>query len=384
MKRFLGLIFLLTITFGCQKKAERIDYVINGTVKDVFNGVRVYLNKIDENGQAINIDKAMVMDEVFSFKGNVDYPKLYSITIDGTQGRYDFMIENAVMQLTLDSKQIGNSELLGSVSNDVLKKYITKMTSYNEEYSRVREIAQEAYFVNDTLQIAKANADFQKITETITNYVFEFIEENNKSHAILPLLSAQSANRNSNIEKLVATFEKVDSTIVNTPEGKVIAGRINLLKEILEAEKATAIGAIAPNFSAPTPNGEILSLNEVITKGSVTIIDFWAAWCGPCRKENPNIVKIYEKYHSKGLEIIGVGLDGARGQQNPKEAWLKAIKDDNLTWHQVSNLNYFDEIARTYNVNGIPAMFIVDDKGEILAKNLRGLALENKIAELLE
>ncbi|MBT8296773.1 MAG: TlpA family protein disulfide reductase, partial [Maribacter sp.] len=129
-------------------------------------------------------------------------------------------------------------------------------------------------------------------------------------------------------------------------------------------------------FSAPTPTGEILALNDI--KGKATLIDFWAAWCRPCRAENPNVLKVYNKYHDKGLNIIGVSLD------KTAEAWKKAIKDDGLIWHQVSNTAYFnDAIAKMYNVDAIPAAFLLDENGVIVAKNLRGPALEAKVAELL-
>ena len=185
------------------------------------------------------------------------------------------------------------------------------------------------------------------------------------------------------LDRANEVYASLSEEIKATEEGNRIRTTLDRLKVVMEAEKATAIGAIAPEFSAPNPEGEIVALKDVVSKGKITMIDFWAAWCGPCRRENPNIVKVYEKYHDKGLEIIGVGLDGRRGQQNPKEAWIKAINDDKLTWHQVSNLRYFDEIAKLYNVRSIPSMLILDNEGKILSKNLRGIALERKIAELL-
>ena len=145
---------------------------------------------------------------------------------------------------------------------------------------------------------------------------------------------------------------------------------------MVETEKRTKIGAVAPDFSGPTPEGKQLALNEI--KGKITLIDFWAGWCKPCRMENPNIVSVYDKYKDKGLEIIGVSLDRDRNQ------WLQAIEDDGLEWNQVSNVQYFQgPIAQLYNIQAIPAAFLLDENGVIIAKDLRGPALEAMVAQLL-
>jgi thiol-disulfide isomerase/thioredoxin len=139
------------------------------------------------------------------------------------------------------------------------------------------------------------------------------------------------------------------------------------------------IGAKAPEFSAPTPEGTELALNDAL--GKYTIIDFWASWCKPCRRENPNVVRVYEKYHDKGLNIISVSLD----RQGQESRWKQAIADDKMDWYHVSNLMFWqDPIAKQYNVRSIPATFLLDENGTIIDKNLRGAALEVKIASLLE
>ncbi|QCE42382.1 peroxiredoxin family protein [Psychroserpens sp. NJDZ02] len=141
----------------------------------------------------------------------------------------------------------------------------------------------------------------------------------------------------------------------------------------------TNIGDYAPTFTAKTPEGKDLSLGDI--KAKVIILDFWASWCSPCRRENPTVVKMYNKYHSKGLEIIGVSLD----KQGQASRWINAIAQDKLTWKHVSNLQGWQEpIAVAYGVHAIPATYILDGDGKVIAKNLREKALEDKVAEILD
>jgi peroxiredoxin len=146
---------------------------------------------------------------------------------------------------------------------------------------------------------------------------------------------------------------------------------------------ATHIGKKAPNFSAPNPNGKIIELNSI--KGKATLIHFWSSWYKASRRENERLVELYEKYHDKGLEMIGVSLDGNPNQKDPKTDWKQAIKDDKLIWNQISNLNYFnDTISKAYNIRSIPTSFLLDNEGVIVGKNLNGTSLEDKLKEVLE
>jgi thiol-disulfide isomerase/thioredoxin len=199
----------------------------------------------------------------------------------------------------------------------------------------------------------------------------EYIVSNNNSVFSLMLLSEMLSRKDILPNEATQILDNLSPKIAATKLAKD-------LRKAAAGMMKSEVGGIAPEFSAPTPEGDMLSLGQ--TLGKYTIIDFWASWCRPCRAENPNVVKVYNKYHDQGLNIISVSLDKA-GQ---KERWLKAIKDDKMDWYHVSNLKFWQEpIAKTYGVRSIPATFLLDENGKIIAKNLRGPALEAKISSLL-
>jgi peroxiredoxin len=147
--------------------------------------------------------------------------------------------------------------------------------------------------------------------------------------------------------------------------------------EQYEKAKRLMVGATLPDFTSTTPKGEALTLSENLGE-NYTLVDFWAAWCRPCRMENPIVVQAYKTYNNKGFEVVGVSLDKEKGQ------WLQAIEDDGLPWKQVSDLQFWESpVAKRYNIMSIPANFLIDKDMKIIAKNLRGRELEARLAELL-
>ena len=195
----------------------------------------------------------------------------------------------------------------------------------------------------------------------------------------------------SNPNKLVSSMiigDLLNSKLIDTDKARVLFNTLkgdvkqspitkSLETYLMKFEK-TAIGTKAPIFEGKTPTGDILKLEDAM--GKITLIDFWASWCGPCRRENPNVVAAYEKYHDKGFNIISVSLD----KQNAEDKWKAAIEKDQMDWFHISRLMHWqDPIAKMYNVTSIPSTFLLDENGTIIAKNLRGQALHQKLAELL-
>ncbi len=382
MKKSIFLLVAAIALSSCKNETKKpIDgYRVIGEAPGVHNGIRIYLNTVGNNGRPVAKDTAIVMNETFTFDGNLDTPEMVMLSVNSVSGNLPFVLERQEIKLKINKDDITASEITGTKANEAITEY----------HSTVKEISTSGAELRTKYQNAGADAELRKeLSKQIVennqkkdSYPFDFLKANNDNYFALILIENLLKERKRDINRIAECYEKLSNDLKNTTRGKTLKTQIEGVEGELAALGATELGKIAPNFTAPSPEGKALELKNML--GKVTIVDFWAAWCGPCRRENPNVVKIYEKYHDKGLEIVGVSLDGSRRQKNPKDAWIKAIEDDKLTWNHVSNLNYFDDpIAKAYNIRSIPATFILDEEGRIIEKNLRGAALEDKIAELL-
>ena len=382
MKRLLCLSFILMILTACQEsKQENLatdSYKVKVNAKGVYNGMRAYLKSYPRTQRDRALDTAIVMNEHFILEGAIKTPRFYRITIDGVKGELDIIVAPGITEVEVYKDSIQMSKVTGSELNNSFNLYKNEMAQKGHILKKMRA-NMSTIDKTDSTAVANFNAQYRALNAEMSGHHFSFIEAHPNAEFSLMFLESIAASQSHTLEDIKKSFLQLQSVASKNDMTKKIATKIQQKIKLREGAENAKIGKVAPDFSAPDPNGKMISLNEI--KGKATIIDFWASWCRPCRVENPNVVKVYEKYHDKGLEIISVSLD-KKGQ---KSRWLKAIEDDNLQWHHVSNLKFWNEpVARMYNVSSIPATFILDAEGKIVAKKLRGKALEDKIAELLD
>lgn len=371
MKIFMYSLVAVLVLASCTQKPE--GFTLNGNLKgDIAEGTQVFLKKIGDNNQPVEVDTTTVTNGAFTFTGEAAIPELHYIFLDKAPGYTAVILENGTIEYSAQKDSLGFAEIKGTPQNETFSDFMEKSRKLSMQGQSIQKDMQNA-----TGEAALALQDEMKeLQEEYKQFELTYIKEHPNALISALLLDRIIATKAVPSDEAKSLFDLFSEEIKNSQPGKRASKNLESLQKSEEAEKNTSIGAKAPQFSGPNPEGKEIALAEVM--GKVTLIDFWAAWCRPCRAENPNVVAVYNKYHDKGLNIIGVSLD------RTKDAWLKAIEDDGLTWNHISNIAYFDDqIAKLYGVDAIPAAFLIDEKGVIVAKNLRGPALEAKVAELL-
>ena len=280
------------------------------------------------------------------------------------------IIEAGKINAEIYTDNLTTSLVTGTRSNNDLNKYRDETKSLVENINKLASDQQQAIFNNNIELASKLRKDISRNEQEIMLYEWDFIINNEDSYMSALLLEVFMVENKVNKDSIIEVYNTFSNRIKISNVGKNIA---DLLRQY---EDPINVGELAPDFTAPSLDGGNITLSENL--GKVTLIDFWAAWCRPCRIENPNLVRLYKKYNSSGLQIIGVSLD------RTKEQWEKAISDDNLPWIHVSNLDFWnDPVARMYSIRAIPQSFLLDENGYVIAKNLRGLSLEQKVESAL-
>ncbi|PZR11807.1 MAG: hypothetical protein DI539_20375 [Flavobacterium psychrophilum] len=393
MKKILFVLAASAFVMSCKKLADN-EYEITGTADASFNGKSLIIENQTPTGSYVPVDTVKIENGKFHTTGTVKEPDFRFISVFGgnPKDKINFVAEHGTINIEIAKDSLYKSKTTGTINNDLLAKYIelTRADKKKQEnfVKNNSQAFQTASMNKDVTTMEKLDNEYKAIVNSRITKDLAFIKENPKAYINIFLISQMGGAKT--LDEIKALYDKLDPELKKTEKGQDLGKRIT---EALAAQKGipsipaeaaaapgksnAEVGSTAPAFSANTPAGKKLSLKEAM--GKVTIIDFWASWCVPCRNENPNVVALYNEYHAKGLNIIGVSLD------KDSDKWKKAIADDKLNWNHVSNLLFWDEpIAKQYGVESIPATFILDASGKIVAKNLRGAELKAKVAELLK
>lgn len=316
---------------GCSKNPNALN--LSGTVKNETSG-KVYLQRY-ENKSFFTIDSAEVKNGQFQFRSEVKLPEIYGLSLkSSTENPFDSFI------IFLDNNEI------------------------------TVELDTTAGFENTVVKGSKEHDLFLELSSQRKLPIKDIIKAHPSSIAALYIFYRYYSYRLSP-EEIKEAIDLLDPSLKETDYVKVLNELANTLSKV-------SIGQKAPDFAANTINGTNVHLYDVLGKGYV-LIDFWASWCAPCRKENPNLIKLYEKYKAKNFEIVGVSLD------NKTEPWINAIEKDGLQWAQWIDKNaWAGEGVKNYGVRLIPSNFLIDKEGVIVAKNLKGEDLEHFLSDLLD
>ncbi len=342
------------------------DLQISGKIKHPISDEHVVLEEIGQS-EALPVDTLQV-DSDSTFRHSLEgvEPGFYRINFYGKQ-YVNLILDDESVEMTVDGDSPeGFAEVTGSTDTDYFDAVNTIMQDMQTQISDMNADYLKARADDDTVVMNGIEQRYQQIEQDHSEKIKKKIEEMGTSLTVFYAINYLDADKE--FELLKSLSEKFQRERPDSRYTEQFVQQVSALSEL-------AVGMPAPDIALPNPEGDTVRLSSL--QGKYVMIDFWAAWCGPCRQENPNVVRLYDQYKDQGFEIYGVSLD-----RNKKD-WVGAIAKDELTWQHVSDLKYFNsEAADLYNINAIPATFLLDKEGNILAKNLRGKALEEKLAEL--
>jgi peroxiredoxin len=365
MRKLLATMALALTIFACHSTKD--EFSIKGTIAGVETG-KVYLQKLVD-GRPQSIDTSDVVDGKFAFKGKMQLPDIRILRLNEQDYFAQVFLDNSDVKIVASKDSLRATKITGSKTQDIFKEYLTELDRMNKDVEKLQKQYQDAMSKGNMDEAKKAEIDYTATMDNMKVFTKNFVKQHNNSVVSAYLTLVQLAPQLEGAE--------LDSITAKFPAEISQSEYVIKLKEITEGMKKTAIGAVAPDFTMNDPAGNPISLSSL--RGKVVLIDFWASWCGPCRKENPNVVALYQKYHGKGFEILGVSLDKS------KEEWVKAIQNDQLSWLHVSDLQFWQNTAaRLYSVNAIPQSYLIDKSGKIIAKGLNSEQLGTKLNEVLQ
>lgn len=365
IKYFSFLLSLSVLIISCSNGKSKI----SGNIENAKNEI-LYFEQLTST--KVNKLDSVKIEKNGDFKMNVKIPEYGFYRVRLSDNNFITLLLDSTSDVELTANALNmqdgytikgspESEKIATLFNGMKKTFATR-----DSIIRLHNMLTQQGKL-DSLTDASIRAQVLSINADNRNYILNFANENNNS--LLPLLAVEYLNPQEDIVEITQIVESLNTNFPNSDYVKPLVARISEMKRL-------SVGSEAPEIVVNDPDGKQITLSSL--RGKVVLIDFWASWCGPCRQENPNVVKVYQKYKDKGFEIFGVSLDREKG------AWLQAIAADKLTWKHGSELAFWNSsFVKTYNLTGIPNTVLVDKNGIIIAKDLRGPQLEQKLAEVL-
>jgi len=354
--------------------AQDVKYTIQGTLGNYNAPAKVYLDR-EVKGKEV-MDSVVLKDGKFQFSGTIGNVPESAYLLFNAKGTNPSFKDYKLVYLEKGTITVAGSDLMKNAKAEG-----TKANNDNARYEAIMKPISDGQDVIDAKQ--KAATDEQKKSDAFTNEINtaqkaldkhetelnkKFIQENPDSYISFNALESYAYG--ADYADIAPLYNGLSDAVKQSEGGKAFGERLPKLK-------AVAFGATAPEFAEADTAGKVISLSSF--RGKYVLVDFWASWCGPCRRENPNVVKAYNRYKGKNFTIVGVSLD----RPGAKDKWLAAIHKDGLAWTQVSDLQFWkSKTADLYAVRAIPQNFLIDPNGKIVGKNLRGADLEDKLAEL--
>lgn len=367
--------FLLLVLFGCSTNGQQSKtdsgwtVTISGKVGHPQQGT-ISIMELTRTSTGWQDTIKLKSNYTFSKQIRVKEPGYYKLNFYNRQV-VDLIVFKNNLEVNVDGHDpSGFFEVKGSPEIELIQRVQTLIRGFDSTPEAQKLIADfnKAQAANNQEAIAEIQKQYLAMARTVTDKAALEVKNAPVSLGLINVMEANLFDKDQYFDLYVGVANRVQKEWPNYEHGKAFVDMVNKMKTL-------AIGSVAPEISLPDPDGKIIPLSSL--RGRYVLVDFWAKWCGPCRQENPNVVRAYNKYKNKGFTVYGVSLDRS------KEDWLQAIQQDGLAWTHVSDLKFWQsEAAKTYNINAIPFSVLLDPNGKIIAKNLRGQALDNKLKEI--
>ncbi len=367
MKKIYYIVFITAFIIGsCTMPTAENTYTID-VVAEGIEGKNLKLQK-RADGEWITIDSMQVIESQAVFTGILDNPEFFYLSVEGNRNVFGFFAEASPMNIRLHTENIRESELTGSETHDRYEHFIINYESFNDKLRAAYAEYQAAEMNQDKEGMDIAEASYTSTQIEQNQYLVDFVNNNSED-----VVAHFALYRNSYMFEL----EELEGMVANFDPNKnsIYADE---LREKVEILRRVAVGQPFVDFEQEDPTGQLIALSDAVGS-KLLLVDFWASWCGPCRRENPNIVAVYQDYKDKGFDVFGVSLD------TDKDKWIEAIEEDELTWWHVSDLaGWGNNAGKKYGVQSIPHSVLIDENGIIIDKNLRDEELRSTIAALLD